>query len=54
MDCVPCKGCIKRTQRCHIDCERYKEYERFMEIIRENRKKEVISRSTIFRPKNYN
>lgn len=48
MDCVPCKGCMERTQRCHIDCER------FMEIIRENRKKEVISRSTIFRPKNYN
>jgi hypothetical protein len=48
---VPCRGCKDRTEKCHGNCERYKEFLKRNEEIKSNKKKVSINRSTIFRPK---
>lgn len=54
MSYAPCKGCKERTAECHGKCERYKEFQKEMEKVKENRKNDSIRRSTMFRPKYYN
>ena len=44
-----CKDCKEREEDCHSYCEKYKEFLKENEIIKENRKKYMINRSTIFR-----
>lgn len=48
---VPCKGCTNRTEKCHSSCEEYKAFLSRNEETKKNKKKAVINRSTIFRPK---
>lgn len=53
MKYVFCKNCEERTMGCHGKCEKYKEFQRENEKIKENRKNENIIRTTMFRPKYY-
>lgn len=49
MSYAPCKGCGRRTVKCHAECEEYRKFQEENERIKENRKKDTISRSAIFR-----
>lgn len=46
-----CYECKRRKVGCHSDCEDYKKFCDEMKEISNNRKKESISRTTIFRSK---
>ncbi len=35
---APCKGCTSRHMACHDQCERYKEYRKYLDEINERRK----------------
>lgn len=54
MSCAPCKGCKERKENCHSECEKYQEFLKENEKIREARKEDTINRSTIFRANHYN
>lgn len=41
---TPCFGCTERTQKCHIDCERYAEYKYCIEERRKERNKDYDAR----------
>lgn len=54
MSYMPCKGCEKRAEGCHVKCKDYDKFKKENERIKKNRKKEAISRSTILRANKYN
>ena len=51
---APCKNCARRTVECHAECREYREYQKENEKVKKNRKKDAISRSTMFRANYYN
>lgn len=51
MSNAPCKGCVERSEKCHAECKRYNDFLKENERIKENREKDAINRSAIFRPK---
>lgn len=53
MSYVPCKGCERRTVKCHAECEEYKKFQEENEKIKKNRRNNTINRSAIFRANYY-
>lgn len=45
---IPCKGCTERNAECHVDCERYKEFQKVVERIRKERVKQKQKESCNF------
>lgn len=45
---IPCKNCDDRTMDCHTYCEKYKEYQKVVKRIREERVKQKQKESCSF------
>lgn len=51
---VPCKGCGRRTVKCHAECEEYRKFQEEVKRMRNTEKKEKANMSLTFMAKYYN
>lgn len=45
---IPCKGCMDRSAECHINCKKYKEYQKVIKRVRKERIKQKQKESCSF------